>query len=261
MPKNSPPFISVIMNCYNGEKYLKQSVSSIINQKYKNWELIFWDNQSKDNSKKILSNFKDKRIRYFKSKKFVNLYKARNLAIKKARGKFLCFLDTDDWWDKNKLRFQVNLIKQNKKASFIYSNFYIYDQDKKSKKLNFNKQLPEGQVTQFLLNNYKLGIITVMIKKKLFNNKKFNEKYNIIGDFDFFLDLSLHEYFFCIQKPLAYYRLHNSNFSKKIKIYINEFKSWLRKNEKKYKELNYSIFFIKYSFLKLKVKNFMNGIF
>ena len=119
------------MNCYNGEKYLRKSISSVIHQTYKNWELIFWDNMSLDNSKQILLNFKDKRIKYFKSKKFTSLYKARNMAIKKANGKFICFLDTDDWWSPDKLKEQINLVLKNKKANFIYSNFYIFDQNKK----------------------------------------------------------------------------------------------------------------------------------
>ncbi len=78
--------VSIIMNCHNGEKYLNKSISSIINQSYKNWELIFFDNKSDDDSKKILKNFRDNRIKYFKSKKFLKLYEARNLAIKKAQG-------------------------------------------------------------------------------------------------------------------------------------------------------------------------------
>ena len=66
MKSNSKkPLVSIIMNCYNGEKYLKQSIKSIINQTYKNWELIFWDNCSTDNSKKITKKFKDNRIYYF----------------------------------------------------------------------------------------------------------------------------------------------------------------------------------------------------
>ena len=104
------PLVSVIMNCHNGEKYLKDSVNSILKQSYKNWELIFWDNLSTDNSKKIIKNFKDKRIRYFKSKNFFNLYEARNHALKKARGKFISFLDTDDWWLRNKIKNRFSYI-------------------------------------------------------------------------------------------------------------------------------------------------------
>ena len=80
------PLVSIIMNCYNGEKYLKDSIQSIfLNQDYKNWELIFWDNQSEDRSKFLLKEFKDKRLNYYYAKKFTNLYTARNLAIKKPK--------------------------------------------------------------------------------------------------------------------------------------------------------------------------------
>ena len=63
--------VSVIMNCHNGEKYLSKSVKSVLQQTYKDWELIFYDNQSSDKSIKIIRNFKDKRIRILKSKNFV----------------------------------------------------------------------------------------------------------------------------------------------------------------------------------------------
>ena len=91
------PLVSIIMNCYNGQKYLENSVRSVLKQTYRNWELIFWDNCSTDNSSKIIKKFKDKRIKYFRGNKLVNLYSARNLAVKKAKGIFVSFLDTDDW--------------------------------------------------------------------------------------------------------------------------------------------------------------------
>ena len=92
--------VSIIVNCFNGAKYLDQCLQSISNQKYKNWEVIFWDNQSSDNSKKIFFSFmsKDKRFKYFYSEKHVPLYEGRNLACSKAKGHFLAFLDTDDTW-------------------------------------------------------------------------------------------------------------------------------------------------------------------
>ena len=62
------PLVSVIVNCFNGEQYLHKALSSILSQTYKNWEIIFWDNQSSDNSKKIFSGFKDKRFKYYFSK-------------------------------------------------------------------------------------------------------------------------------------------------------------------------------------------------
>ena len=71
------PLISILMNCFNGEKYLEEALESIIQQSYKNWELIFWDNKSDDKSIQIVSSFKDKRIKIYKSSKHTNLGKAR----------------------------------------------------------------------------------------------------------------------------------------------------------------------------------------
>ena len=81
--KNSP-LVSVIMNCHNGQKFLNDSLKSLFKQSYKNWELIFFDNNSEDNSKKIVKSFKEKELNFFLVKK-LNLYNARNLAIKKPR--------------------------------------------------------------------------------------------------------------------------------------------------------------------------------
>ena len=89
--KKRSPLVSIVVNCHNGEKYLHNCIKSIINQSYKKWELIFWDNCSSDNSLKILKNFKDKRIKKFKSKNFNNLYKARNFAIKDVKENIFVF--------------------------------------------------------------------------------------------------------------------------------------------------------------------------
>ena len=246
--------VSIIMNCHNGAKYLNKSISSIINQSYKNWELIFFDNKSEDDSKKILKNFRDKRIKYFKSKKFLKLYEARNLAIKKAKGKYICFCDNDDWWIKGKLKKQINFIKKNKNVNFVFSNLFVYNQKTKKSNLYFKYLMPSGKITQNLLNDYKLGIPSVLMSKKFFENKKFNKRYNIIGDFDFFLNLSLKENFYCIQEPLAYYRIHGDNFSKKIDIYVKEVDHWLKVNSDKFKKLNYSLKSLKFFFYKLRIK-------
>ena len=257
MKKNNLPLISVIMNCYNGGEFLKKSINSLLNQNYKKWELIFWDNKSQDTSKQIILNFKDKRIRYFQAPRFTTLYTARNLAIQKSRGEFICFLDTDDWWAKNKLETQVKLIKKNKKVKFIYSNIYLYDQKKKTKRILSKKRLPSGKITQNLLDDYKLGILSVMISKTFFRKKKFNSNYNIIGDFDFFLNLSIKENFYCIQKPLAYYRIHENNYSKDYGLHSIEFNKWLKKHSLKLKKLNYSLNKVKFFNNKLKIKKFL----
>ena len=127
------------MNCHNGEKFLKESLRSVILQTYKNWELVFWDNKSSDKSKKILKKFKDKRIKYYYTNRFNTLYKSRQLAIKKCKGDYIAFLDTDDVWLSNKLEKQINFILL-KKYDFVYSNYYLKDlRNSKKKKALFIK--------------------------------------------------------------------------------------------------------------------------
>ena len=257
MKKNSH-LISIIMNCHNGEKFLEQSIKSIISQSYKKWELIFWDNCSTDNSKKILKKIKDKRIKYFKSKKYSTLYKARNIAIKKAKGKYIAFLDTDDWWHKTKLEEQIKFLKKNKKYQIICTNFYLYFQNINKFKKCYSS-LPSGLITQKLLNNYSVGISTVLLEKKFFKKFVFNEKYNIVGDFDFFINLSRHYNIGIIEKPLTFYRIHKSNLSiKKIDLYYNELKNWLSFNEKKFLKEKFKLRNIKILLVKLKIKVFLN---
>ena len=129
MPENQ--LVSIIMNCYNGEKYLREALDSIINQTFKNWELIFWDNQSTDNSANIVLSYNDHRIKFFYSKNHTLLYEARNLAIEKSQGGYLAFLDVDDYWDSAKLEKQMNVFYQTPEVAIVYSNYFYKNEIKK----------------------------------------------------------------------------------------------------------------------------------
>ena len=133
---NRNPLVSVIMNCFNGEKYLSDSINSVLKQSYQNWELIFWDNKSTDSSEKIFRSIKDKRCKYFCAKEHTSLYEARNLAIEKTNGAYIGFLDVDDYWLPNKIEKQIDLINQ-KNTGVVYSNIWIRN-EKKNKKKNFH---------------------------------------------------------------------------------------------------------------------------
>ena len=243
------------MNCHNGEKYLRQSILSIINQTYKNWELIFWDNKSSDDSRKILKSFRDKRIKYYKSLRLLNLYDARNYAINKSKGKFLAFLDTDDLWKKNKLEKQVKKILTDKNIKLIFTNSFIYDQIAKKKKIYIKKNLTSSNITQNLLDDYSISLLTVLVSKDEFKKNKFNSKLNIIGDFDYFTKLSLRSEIEYIDETLAYYRVHNNNFSKqKLNLYILELKNWIKNNGHLFEEKNYSLTKLKLYLKKLQFK-------
>ena len=270
------PLVSVIMNCYNGENYLKESIQSVLNQNYKNWELIFWDNKSQDKSKKFFKEFRDKRLKYYCAKKFTNLYTARNLAIKKARGEIITFLDVDDFWLSKKLTKQVSFFKKNKNAELLYSNFFnmknffgfSFDS------LKFKQILPSGFITGQLLNSYCIAWITVAMKKSLIKKKIFNEKLDMISDFDFIINYSLKNKIFSIQEPLAKYRLHPNQLTRKnFFLQSEQFLKWykshkvkikLRKFKKSKKFLDKIIFFekiVKYKKKKTLLPDIANSFF
>ena len=227
------PLVSIIVNCYNGEKYLDRCLRSIVSQTYTNWEIVFWDNKSTDKSSSIFKRYTDKRFKYFLGEKNTTLYQARNFAILVSRGELISFLDTDDWWIDTKLKKQVKFFKD-KNVNFVYSNFFVYYENKKYKKLFYKKKLPSGFVTNNLLYNYTVGILTIVIRRSIFSKNKyrFNSKYNIIGDFDLVLRLSRSFKFKCVQEPLAYYSQHNQNYSYlNYDLLIKEFKHWVFNNK------------------------------
>ena len=228
----SEPLVSIIVNCKDGKKYLNSCIDSIVSQTYTNWEIIFWDNNSKDNSKKILNNYSDPRVKYFKSEITTKLYEARNNAIKKALGKYIAFLDVDDWWLPEKLKTQVNFLEKNKEVGMVYSNFYVVKEKNQKKKLFSSNLLPEGNITQRLLDKYQIGILSVVIKKELSKKYEFDKHLEIIGDFDFFLKISKLIKVGCIQKPLACVRIHKNNLSLiKTDDFIIELSNWIKKNQ------------------------------
>jgi glycosyltransferase involved in cell wall biosynthesis len=253
------PLVSIIINCHNGEKYLRECLNSVISQTYKNWEIVFFDNLSEDRSKSILDEYSGGNINYFKSEKFLRLYEARNLAISKAVGKYICFLDVDDFWIKEKLEYQVKFLEENKNFEMVYSNYYTFDQKKNRYFIKNDFNLPYGIITNKLLKNYTIGFVTTCVRKNIFLKTSFDNRYEIIGDFDFFIKLSKKISIGCIQKPLASYRVHNKNLSKKkISLYVNELKNWIQENESDFSKKGYSFANQKFLLYKLTLKKYLS---
>lgn len=224
------PLVSIIMNCYNGERYLHEALESIINQTYKNWELIFWDNLSTDNSKKIFQNFKDERFKYFLAKEHTVLYEARNLALKEVSGEFIAFLDTDDIWLKNKLSEQIKLFA-NKNVGLVYGNYWRYNSKNlfKKRKLARKLKLPSGKITAILLKTYFIGMLTVVLRKECLNiqTNVFSVKFDMLSDMDFILRFSKNYEFDCIQKPVAISRQHQNQLqNKNLKKQATQMNEW-----------------------------------
>ena len=232
MSASNNPLVSIIVNCYNGEKYLSETLDSILDQTYKNWEIIFWDNKSTDSSAEIFKSYKDIRFKYFHSNEHTSLGKARNFATEKSKGDFICFLDSDDLWSKEKLMLQMSYFI-NSEVGVVFSNYWILKKNKK-KKLFTHKKLPRGNIYNDLIKNYNIGILSAVIRKKFYLRleKKFDERFSMLEDFDIFMRLSKLCVFESIQKPLGLYRLHGGNLSTTMKEKeIEEYELWLKENE------------------------------
>lgn len=127
MKKN--PLVSIIMPCYNAEKYISQAVESVCNQTYSNWELIIVNDCSKDNSVEVISRYVniDSRIHLFNTEKpSGSPVLPRNIAIGKARGEIIAFLDSDDVWLPTKLEEQLPLL-EDAKTAIVFSNYEKID--------------------------------------------------------------------------------------------------------------------------------------
>ena len=220
--------ISIIVNCYNGEKYLSKTLQSILDQKYKNFEVIFMDNCSTDSSANIYKNVKDKRFRYFKSTKILKLYSARNKALKNCKGEIIAFLDCDDWWSNDYLSSRQKFYNDTK-IDYFYNNVYQFNERKKKTKIYCKFQLPGGNIYQDLCKKYFIIISGLIVKKKVFDKEGyFNEKFNIIGDLEFVMKISKKCNAKSTQRPMVFYRVHNTNYSKlNTKEFYKELKSWI----------------------------------
>lgn len=220
------PLISILMNCYNGEKYLKQALNTVINQTYKNWELIFWDNQSTDNSVEIVKSYKDERIKIFISDKHTNLGEARRNAFKKTTGVYLAFLDVDDIWKKNKLYSQIKVFDK-KDIGFSFTNSLYFSNKNKQNLYKPGRKFELN--TNSLIKKYFISLNSVMINinklKKL--DYDFDAKYNHICDFDLIIRLSSISKFKYLNKVLSGWRIHGNNESFKRRNLFNvETEKW-----------------------------------
>ena len=221
--------VSIIMNCYNGSKYLSEAIESIINQTYKNWELIFWDNQSTDDSAKIVLSYNDHRIKYFYSEKHTLLYEARNLAIEKSKGRYLAFLDVDDLWNSNKLEKQMFVFSKKSDVAIVYSNFSLKNEIKNTFKKFYNKKLPDGMILDKLLRKNFMGLLTVLLNREFIDEheKIFDSRLHMMGDYDMAIKISSKCKVACIQEELATYRWHGGNESiAKNELSVKEMERW-----------------------------------
>ena len=163
------PLVSIIVPTYNSEKYILETIESVKQQTYKNWELIIIDDCSKDKTQEILENEKrDKRIKIINLTKNSGAGIARNIGIKEAKGRYIAFLDSDDIWNEKKLEKQVEFMEINK-YEFTFTDFHRINESGE-----IIKKLKVPKVTTYSKNLY---YNTIQTSTAIYNQEKLGKIY------------------------------------------------------------------------------------
>tara|TARA_Y100000741_G_scaffold365216_1_gene360758 strand:- start:5343 stop:6230 length:888 start_codon:yes stop_codon:yes gene_type:complete len=242
---------SVIIPTYNREIKLKKAIDSVLDQKYKNWEIIVIDNCSNDNTKKLVQGYKNKNINFFKIKNYGVIAKSRNYGILKSKGKFIAFLDSDDLWMEEKLYECSKIIKSNPKIKFIYHNMYVKKSLDKiyAQKVKYFRTLLRPIKNDLIINGPAFPTSSVVVDKKIFKKINcFNENKKFIAweDFDAWIRLaSKTNDFQEINKTLGYLindETNTNNAKRQIKNIYSFKTEYLKKLEIDFTEwCNYSL--------------------
>ena len=208
------PLVSVIMNCYNGETFLKEAIDSVFQQTYDNWEIIFFDNSSTDSSKKIALSYGD-RVTYVCSSELLPLGSARKEAVEHAKGEWICFLDADDFWYPDKLSAQTSLAF-NDSVALIYNGIDVVN----FSGVTISRYQPRsrsGKVLDCLLNQFDINMVTPMINRQFLvdNEITFNEKIHASEEYNLFLRIAAKGNVKSVPDILGAYRVYEGSLTDK----------------------------------------------
>jgi teichuronic acid biosynthesis glycosyltransferase TuaG len=210
--------VSAVMTSYNHEKYISASIESVLNQSFKDFELIVLDDCSKDNSQKIIETYqaKDVRIQALFHKKNTGMAKSMNDLFAVAKGKYIALIDSDDLWEKTKLEKQLAILEKND-SQIVWSEGKIIDSEGLPIGETFtqNEQAQHkkksGNLFEILLNRNFIFDSSVIFKKELAEGIRFNEELKYYNAYKFLVDLAKNHSFLFIPEPLARYRVHGMN--------------------------------------------------
>ena len=217
------PTVSIVIPTYNHAEFIGKALKSVIDQTYKDWEAIIIDNNSTDDTDKVINQYDDPRIKYLKINNNGVIAKSRNLGIKEAKGEWIAFLDSDDWWTKDKL--EVCLSKIGKNVDFIHHATEYIDKSKSF----FKKKIIKGrEFKKPVLNDLLIGTITkgsqisnssVIVRKNILTKiGGLNESKVLVGsdDYDTWLRIAkITDQFLYIKKKLSYILFHDARTSNK----------------------------------------------
>ena len=204
------PLVSVVIPTYNRANLLKRAIQSVINQTYKNLEIIIVDDGSTDRTKDIVKTFSDSRIQYIRHPENRGTSAARNTGIKNSKGNFIALLDHDDEYLPERIEKGIKVFKgAPENLGMVWSNYWKVNKEKKEKKIAFLKyHLEDAKKWIFPMPS------TWVIRKKVFKkNGFFDEELGPAEDTDFAIRLCKVFSFYFINEPLAVYHITKGSYS------------------------------------------------
>ena len=205
--------IDIILPNFNKSEYLKESIESVLNQTFQNWKLYIIDDCSTDKSFEILNYYKqNEKINIIRLKRNKGPSFCRNLGIRISNSNFISFIDSDDYWDRNKLKDQIEFMKTNN-LLFTYTDFIPFIQNKNSKKFLDKTNIRNSfNLNQFTLNS-SINTTTMIISRSIIKNLKF-KNIKKLEDYLFKCqilktNITAHKF----NKPSAFYRILNKSRS------------------------------------------------
>jgi len=213
------PLVSIIMPTYNHGRFIGEAIASVLNQTYKNFELIIIDNYSDDDTEKIITSYEDDRIKYSKFRNNGIIAASRNHGIKHSHGEYIAFLDSDDIWLPGKLEKQVYQLTSCDKIAFSYVLFsFIFEDGSVKGIFPKTKNRFRGNIFESLYLKAIIPNSAVVVRREVFDELGLlDEDPRLVAaeDYDMWLRIAQTKLIdYVNQKPLLLYRVRERSISK-----------------------------------------------
>ena len=207
------PTVSVIMNCHNGARYLVEAINSVYTQTYQDFEIIFYDNVSSDNSVKLAALY-DERLKIYKNDGDIKtLGHARKEAVRHARGEWLAFLDTDDIWMPEKLQKQMSALSRGEYV-LAYAGVENIDANGSHIRMDIPKH-SSGNLFGCLLQQFEVNMPTAIVSKVFMDDRglNFDPLMEASEEYNLFMQIAADGKVLVLKDILAKYRVHETSLT------------------------------------------------
>jgi glycosyltransferase involved in cell wall biosynthesis len=210
------PLVSVVMAVYNGERYLKPTIESTLNQTFKNFEFVIVNDASTDRTMEIINSYDDPRIKLYNNEKNIGQTKSLNVGLNAAKGKYIARIDAGDVSMPERLEKQLAFMEKNKEVSVLGTSAFRYDESGRIIDVVHMPKSPKGRLQRIFFAS-PLVHISVLMKRDIIENiGGYNEEYDVLADYELWSRLTKKGYGLSnLKQILAGYLVSPESFGSK----------------------------------------------